>query len=291
MDHEQRMELMRRVMDPAVRFSVPILGVSVSGWWIQIARRLIWVTSETEDDGRLLELLLDNTMTGGEDAPLAAVEPIMIAAPMTRQPADWAFTARVWNEGVLRPIDRPWSKIAKAIHGHGIPTITLDPISTPYEIACQVVLKGYWHGYIGSDEPALANAVVMAYPRQVERIHRGVSGLEGLPRAELIALAQAPAADNARKDAEMVRLTAQVDLLTEQVAVLQRRETELETENADLRERVARPERLISQSSGNSGCRRRPTISSDEGAACKNHDCESPAGHRVGVCARSFGWR
>jgi hypothetical protein len=91
---------------------------------------------------------------------------------MTRQPADWAFTARIWTEGVQRPINRPWSKIAKAIHGHGIPTITLDPVSTPCEIACQLVLKGYWHDYIGSEEPALANAIAMAYPRQVERIQR-----------------------------------------------------------------------------------------------------------------------
>ena len=171
-EREQRVELMRRVMDPAVRFSVPILGVSVGGWWIQIARRLIWVTSETEDEGRLLELLLDKAKTGSETAPLAAVEPILIAARMTRQPADWAFTARIWTEGVQRHMNRPWSKIAPAIHGHGIPTITLDPVSTPYEIACQVVLKGYWHGYIGSDESALANAVAMAYPRQVERIQR-----------------------------------------------------------------------------------------------------------------------
>jgi hypothetical protein len=98
-EREQRVELMRRVMDPAVRFSVPILGVSVGGWWIQIARRLIWVTSETEDEGRLLELLLDKAKTGSETAPLAAVEPILIAARMTRQPADWAFTARIWTEG------------------------------------------------------------------------------------------------------------------------------------------------------------------------------------------------
>ena len=171
-DQAQRMELMRRVMDPAVRFSVPILGVSVGGWWIQVARRLIWVTSETEDEGRLLELLLDKTKTGSETAPLAAVEPILIVARMTQQPADWAFTARIWTEGVQRQMNRPWSKIAPAIHGHGIPTVTLDPISTPYEIACQVILKGYWHGYIGSDEPALANALVHAYPRQVERIRR-----------------------------------------------------------------------------------------------------------------------
>lgn len=171
MDREQRVELMHRVMDPAVRFSVPILAFYAEGWWIQIARRLIWVTSETEDEGRLIELLADNRRTGGEVAPLAAVEPILIAARMTRQPADWAFTARIWTDGVRRPT-RPWRKIAEAIHSHGIPTITLDPVSTPYEIACQVVLKGYWHGYIGSDEPALANAVAMAYPRQVERIRR-----------------------------------------------------------------------------------------------------------------------
>ncbi len=171
-DHEQRMELMRRVMDPAVRFSVPILGVSVGGWWVQIARRLIWVTSEIEDEGRLIEPLLDETMTGGEVPPLAAVEAILIVARLTRQPVDWVFASRIWPEGVRLPADRSWSKIAKAIHGHGIPTITVDSISTPYEIACQVVLKGYWHGYIGSDEPALANAVAMAYPRQVERIQR-----------------------------------------------------------------------------------------------------------------------
>jgi hypothetical protein len=171
-DHEQRKELFRRVMDPAVRFNVPVLGVSIGGWWFQIARRLIWVTSETEDEGRLFELLLDKTMTGGEVLPLVATEAILIAAPMTRQPADWAFTARIWTEGVRRSIDQRWASRAVAIHGHGMPTITLDPISTPYEIACQVVLKGYWHGYIGSDEPALANAVAMAYPRQVERIQR-----------------------------------------------------------------------------------------------------------------------
>ena len=170
-DPEQRMGIMRRAMDPAVRFSIPILGVAVGGWWIQISRRLIWVTSETEAEGRLLELLLDEEVTGGEPIPLVATEPVLIMAPMTRQPAEWAFTARVWT-GVQQSINRPWGKIAKAIHGHGIPTVTLDPTSTPYEIACQLILKGYWHGYIGGDEPALANALVIAYRQQVERIKR-----------------------------------------------------------------------------------------------------------------------
>jgi len=165
-------ELFRRFMDPAVRFYVPILGVSIGGWWIQIARRLIWVTNETEDEGRLIEPLLDNSATGEEPLPLAATEPIMIAARMTQQPVDWAFTARIWTDAVRRPNDRPWSKLARAVHGHGIPTITCDPASTAHEIACQVLLKGYWHGYISGDEPALANALVLTYPRQVQRIQR-----------------------------------------------------------------------------------------------------------------------
>ncbi|MFD5446776.1 hypothetical protein [Streptomyces sp. NPDC127100] len=171
-DHEQRKGLFRHIMDPAVRFYVPVLGVSVNGWWFQISRRLIWVTSETEDDGRLIELLLEKATTSEETSPLAAVEAILIAVPMTRHPADWAFTARIWPEQVQVPTDRPWRRLAKAIHGHGIPTITVDPVSTSYEIACQVVLKGYWHGYISGDEPALANAVARAYPRQVDRIQR-----------------------------------------------------------------------------------------------------------------------
>ncbi|MGV9531333.1 hypothetical protein ACWDTQ_11245 [Streptomyces cellulosae] len=130
------------------------------------------MTSETEDDGRLIELLLEKATTSEETSPLAAVEAILIAVPMTRHPADWAFTARIWPEQVRVPTDRPWRRLAKAIHGHGIPTITVDPVSTSYEIACQVVLKGYWHGYISGDEPALANAVARAYPRQVDRIQR-----------------------------------------------------------------------------------------------------------------------
>jgi hypothetical protein len=53
-----------------------------------------------------------------------------------------------------------------------MPTVTVDPSSTAEEIACQVVLKGYWHGYIDGSEAALARAIEMAYPREVERIRR-----------------------------------------------------------------------------------------------------------------------
>ena len=151
--------MFRDVMDPAVRFHVPLLGASAEGWWFQIARRLFWVTSETKDEGRLMEPLLEGATSGEEFIPLVATEPILIAAPMTKQPIEWAFTARIWTDEVQRPKDRPWSILAKAIHGHGIPTITVDPASTPQEIACQVVLKGYWHGYINANAPTLAKAV------------------------------------------------------------------------------------------------------------------------------------
>lgn len=169
---EQRPDLFRHVMDPAVRFYIPVLGVAVEGWWIQISRRLIWVTDQTEDEGRLIELLADQTATGGEALPLAATEPILIAAPMTSQPVDWAFIARIWPAGVRMSAERPWSKVAKAIHGHGIPTITCDLASTPMEIACHTLLKAYWHGYLGGDDPALASALAAAYPKQVQRIQR-----------------------------------------------------------------------------------------------------------------------
>jgi hypothetical protein len=53
-----------------------------------------------------------------------------------------------------------------------VPTIALDAESTPHEIACQMLLKCYWHGYIGGEEAALARAVAQAYPRQVDRIQR-----------------------------------------------------------------------------------------------------------------------
>ena len=171
-DPERRTDLFRHVMDPAVRFHVPVLGASGKGWWFQIARRLIWVTSETKDEGRLLEQLLDGATTDDEVIPLVAAEPILIAAPMTQQPVEWAFTARIWTDEVQRPNDWPWRIMAEAIHSHGIPTITLDSASTPEEIACQVVLKGYWHGYLDADEPALASAVATAYPQPVERIQR-----------------------------------------------------------------------------------------------------------------------
>ena len=79
---------------------------------------------------------------------------------------------RIWPEAAQRPTNRRWSILAKAVHGHGIPTVTIDSNSSPHEIACQVILKGYWHGYIGGHEPALARAVEVVYPQPVERIRR-----------------------------------------------------------------------------------------------------------------------
>lgn len=203
-DHEQRKGLFRRLMDPGVRFHVPVLYGLIDGWWYQISRRLIWVTNETEDEGRLLELLLDEAVTGGEAIPLAATEPVLIVARMTRHPFDWAFTARIWPEGTLRPTDRPWHTLAPAVHGHGMPTITVDPNSTPYEIACQVVLKCYWHGYLDGDEAALARAVELAYPQSVDRIRRQAGAPTTAAAAMLLEQLVQPGFDPAQ-GAEMTR--------------------------------------------------------------------------------------
>jgi hypothetical protein len=175
--HEERMELFRRVMDPATRFTIPVLGQAVGGWWIQVSRRLLWVTDDTENEGRLIEPLIDEPLNG-KLIPLAAAEAVLIIAPMTGQPVDWAFAARIWPEGARRPISRPWNILAPAIHGHGIPIITVDGKSTPYEIACQVVLKAFWHGYLGGGERALANVIALAYPRQVDLILRKTNALD-----------------------------------------------------------------------------------------------------------------
>jgi hypothetical protein len=168
---EERKDLFRRVMDANSRFNVPVIGEAVGGWWIQVTRRLVWITHETQNDGTLVEPLFDRP-ADGDWIPLAAAEPTLIVAPMTKQPADWAFAARIWPEGAQLPKDRPWRQFASAIHRVGIPTITIDDNSTPYELACQVVLKAYWHGYLRGDELALRNVVALAYPKQVELIRR-----------------------------------------------------------------------------------------------------------------------
>lgn len=167
---EERKAIFRRVMDPAVRFQVPIVAGELGGWWVQVTRRLVWVTQETPEEGRLLEPLFGLEAGGERPVPLCAYENILVAARLTSQPVEWAFMARVWTADVRQPADRPWRDIAGAIHSHGVPIITIDPASTQLEIACQVVLKAYWHGYISGDEPGLANAIALAYPKQVARV-------------------------------------------------------------------------------------------------------------------------
>lgn len=173
---EQRKALMRRVMNPDLRFNIPVMGLQLGGWWFQITRRLIWVTNETRDEGRLIEPLFDmDDMKEQHIAPLCAVEAVLIAARLTSQPIDWAFSTRIWTEDVKRRTDRPWRMLAKAIHGHGIPVVTIDRESLRMEIACQVLLKAYWHGYVGGGEPGLATAIALAFPKQVARVQRGTS--------------------------------------------------------------------------------------------------------------------
>jgi hypothetical protein len=171
-ERDQVQRHLRRLMDPSLRFHVPVLGVAIDGWWFQIARRLLWVTKEMEDEGRLVELVLTGKTSDGKALPLAATEPLLIVARMTQQPVDWAFAARIWPGGAQRPTNRRWSILANAVHGHGLPTITVDAKSTRQEIACQVILKAYWHGYLDGDEPAFARAIEAAYPQPVERIRR-----------------------------------------------------------------------------------------------------------------------
>jgi hypothetical protein len=180
-----RIELLRKTLDPQQRINVPILGASIGGWWFQVSRRLVWITHETPDDGRLVELLFDEAGPGHPIA-LAASEAVLIAVPLTSQPLNWAFSARVWPEVVKEGVGRPWGKIAKAIHEFGIPIVTVDSASSRLEIACQVLLLAYWHGYIGGDEPGLAKAVALAFPKQVDRVRRGTGSPDSESAAALL---------------------------------------------------------------------------------------------------------
>lgn len=168
---DDRMELVRAVVDDNARFHVPVLGVGIPGWWIQITRRLFWVTAKTPDEGRLLEPLFEPKLDGEKPAAiLAAGEPILILARVTKHPVDWALSARIWTEEVKVADDRPWRIMADAIHGSGIPIMTVDEASTDEEVGCQLVLLAHWHGYISADEDGLIGALLQAYPGPVARI-------------------------------------------------------------------------------------------------------------------------
>ncbi len=166
----ERAEFLRSLLDNSNHVHVPVAAASGRGWVLQIARRLLWITSTTEEQ-RLIEPLI----TDGDDAmrALVAVEPLLIIGRVASHPADWAMAVRIWPS-----IERPttlasrWRHIAGAIREYGIPVMPLDLQSTPEEIQCQLLLLAYWHKYIDADEPEIADAIAAAYPKPVERIAR-----------------------------------------------------------------------------------------------------------------------
>lgn len=168
-----RLAILRDVFDDEARFNVPILGVGIPGWWIQITRRLFWVTGKTPDEGRLLEPVFEpkaDADGGKRAAILAAGEPVLILARVTSHPVNWALTTRIWTEDVRIADRRPWRILADAIHGSGIPIMTVDAASTDEEVGCQLLLLALWHGYIDADVDGLVDALSRAYPRPVARI-------------------------------------------------------------------------------------------------------------------------
>lgn len=166
---DQRMSVLRSVIDQSARFNVPLVGVSLGDWWIQLGRRLLWATPDTPDEGRLLEFLFDPP---DEKQPmlLVAGEPILILARVSENPSRLAISARVWTEDVRVPSDRPWPALARTVHGHGIPVLSVDAESSPDETGCQLLLLAYWHKYIDKNEPRLVQAIARAYPGPVRRV-------------------------------------------------------------------------------------------------------------------------
>jgi hypothetical protein len=179
---QHQVDFLKRTKVPTNRINVPIVAMSVGGWWFQVTRRLRWITSSTPNDQQLVQPLI---RTDAEMSPFVAVEPFLIAARLTSNPVVWAFPARIWHN-VKRRSDRPWRHLARAIHGHGVPIVSIDEKSGANEIACQVVLLAYWHGYIGKDEAGLADAVAMAYPAAVARVQRGANVVDRISAASLL---------------------------------------------------------------------------------------------------------
>jgi hypothetical protein len=164
------LELGRGLMDPARRHYVPIMSAEAPGWWVQISRRVFFITKDTPDELGLVEQLAP----AGDGLALVAGEPIMIVARITEHPADWVFVARVWVGDPALRNPTAWRTTSGAVHGHGLPIITLDERSTPEEIVAQTLLAAYWHGYLGPDETALIPpALESAFPADVTHVARG----------------------------------------------------------------------------------------------------------------------
>jgi len=134
------------------------------------SRLLVMKLGAASLDQRFVEALIPD----GDDAlrGLVAVEPLMIVARVAQHPADWAMAVRIWPS-IERPGRRPWRHLAAAIHGHGIPVLSLDAESTSEELQAQLLMLAYWYRYIGADEPWIADAIASAYPNAVERVRRG----------------------------------------------------------------------------------------------------------------------
>jgi len=181
---DERTEFLRSLLDASTHVHVPVATGTGGGWWFQITRRLLWVTSGTEEQ-RLLEPLFPD----GDNAlrRLVAVEPLLIAGRITSHPADWAMAVRIWPS-TERPVavTSIWRHIAGAIRDHGIPVLPLDPQSTSEEIQCQLLLLAYWHQYVGADEPGIADAIAAAYPKPVERIARATGAPDQKAAAALL---------------------------------------------------------------------------------------------------------
>jgi hypothetical protein len=176
-------DLLKDLLDPQVYVQVPVASAEVGEWWMQLSRRVRFITSETPDDHRLLELLSD---PGGPVA-LAASEPVLIVARLTEQPVTWAMRVRLWMRDSSAD-HAPWrlKRFVDAIHDYGLPIITIDEVTTPEEAGAQLLLAAHWHGYLVGEENAIPVALARAFPREVGWIRRGTDSPDDLAAATLL---------------------------------------------------------------------------------------------------------
>jgi hypothetical protein len=182
-DAEHRPEFLRLALPETNLVQIPVAAAVAPGWWFQVTRRLRWITLATPDDPRLIEPIFIPEKDAV--AALVAGEPTLIIAETTSQPVAFAIKIRIWPTADFG-WRRPWAPVSKAIRGHGMPTLLVDEDSTTDEIACQLLLLTYWHGYLSSDDGVLAHAVAAAYPRAVGRIRAATNQPDDQAAAALL---------------------------------------------------------------------------------------------------------
>jgi hypothetical protein len=116
---EDRTAFLRDLLDASNHVHVPVAWAARGGWWLQITRRITWITQATEEQ-RLVEPLFPDG--DGALRALVAIEPLLIVSRITSNPA---YSAAV--ERIARATGAPGKRAAAALLFEGLLRPGFDP--------------------------------------------------------------------------------------------------------------------------------------------------------------------